>query len=256
VSCHSLHASDPNDQLAKDMDGNRACLQCHDELADEVAAHAHHAPGSPGTLCYNCHMPNTTWALSTAMRSHRIDSPNIERSARTGRPNACNLCHLDKTLAWSSQKLSEWFGAPKAELDAEQQQLSAAVSWLIKGNAIQRAIAAWHMGWAPAQRATGTGFQAALLAEMLDDPYSQVRFVAGKALQRQPGFDRFEYDFIASREQRERAAQAAREILSDHGVLSEHRLAAVLIGPDGELRRDQLLQLRAQRDETPIDVPE
>jgi hypothetical protein len=159
-------------------------------------------------------------------------------------------------LAWSSQKLHAWYGAPEAELDAEQQQVSATVGWMIKGNAIQRAIAAWHMGWEPARRATGSGFQAAVLAEMLDDPYSQVRFVAGQALKRQPGLERLEYDFTAPREARERAAESARTLWRSQGVPAAQRSATVLIGSDGQLQRDQLLQLRAQRDETPVDVPE
>jgi predicted CXXCH cytochrome family protein len=72
LSCHSMHDSDPDAQLARDRDGNAACTQCHRALSDEraVAAHTHHRAGSTGSTCYNCHMPHTTYGLMRAMRSH------------------------------------------------------------------------------------------------------------------------------------------------------------------------------------------
>ena len=40
-------------QLAKRMDGNEACLQCHEKMRDKISAHTHHAADSSGSLCYN-----------------------------------------------------------------------------------------------------------------------------------------------------------------------------------------------------------
>ena len=47
-------------------------------------------------------MPYTTYGLLKTIRSH-TDQQSVGRRRRveTGRPNACNLCHLDKTLAWT-----------------------------------------------------------------------------------------------------------------------------------------------------------
>ena len=35
----------------------------------------------------------------------------------TGRPNACNLCHLDRTLAWTAKHLEGWYGFAPPELN-------------------------------------------------------------------------------------------------------------------------------------------
>ncbi|MEW6273281.1 MAG: cytochrome c3 family protein, partial [Thermodesulfobacteriota bacterium] len=87
--------------------GAGGCTQCHAELGAEarLVAHTRHAAGSPGSRCYNCHMPNTAYGLQKATRSHEITSPSVVESAEVGRPNACNLCHLDRTLAWTADEL-------------------------------------------------------------------------------------------------------------------------------------------------------
>ena len=80
LSCHSMHQSDPNDQLAAGMDGDAACFTCHDEYKSQVQAHTHHAAESDGSLCYNCHMPHTTYGLLKAIRTHLISSPTVTSS--------------------------------------------------------------------------------------------------------------------------------------------------------------------------------
>src|SRR4029434_5840314 len=112
------------DQLAERMDSNLACLQCHTKI--NVSQHTHHRTDSSGSSCYNCHMPHTVYGLMKAIRSHQIDSPNAANSLKTGRPNACNLCHLDKTLDWTARKLSEWYGQPAVDLSPEHQTHAAA----------------------------------------------------------------------------------------------------------------------------------
>ena len=122
LSCHEMHphATDPrpreewaDDQLRPSMRGNESCIQCHEEFQseDSLVSHTHHSADSSGSQCYNCHMPHTTLGLMKAMRSHTVDSPSVSTTLETGRPNACNLCHLDKTLAWTSQQLGEWVPA-------------------------------------------------------------------------------------------------------------------------------------------------
>ena len=98
LSCHSMHEYEvPDTQLDPDFTGNRSCLGCHTDYADEISEHTRHLPGSSGSECMNCHMPHTTFGFFSAMRSHRIDSPRIQASLESGRPNACNLC-LDGVL--------------------------------------------------------------------------------------------------------------------------------------------------------------
>ena len=39
LSCHSMHSSAPDDQLAARMEGDDACFQCHAEYRERVAEH-------------------------------------------------------------------------------------------------------------------------------------------------------------------------------------------------------------------------
>src|SRR5262249_10045543 len=124
LSCHEMHA-DADDQRPLDewrvhqlkpaMRENAACTQCHAEFTspEALSAHTHHAGESSGSSCMNCHMPHTVWGLIKGIRSHEISSPTAQESVRFGRPNACNLCHLDQTLAWTAEHLHAWYGTRK-----------------------------------------------------------------------------------------------------------------------------------------------
>jgi hypothetical protein len=103
-------------------------------------------------------MPYTTYGLLKTIRSHQISSPSVKATLETGRPDACNLCHLDKTLAWTAEYLEKWYATPKPQLGDEEQSVAASLLWLLKGDAGQRAIVAQSLGWAPAQQASGTAW--------------------------------------------------------------------------------------------------
>jgi len=195
-SCHSMHDAPPSDQLSAGMDGNEACVQCHSTLAtqSELEEHTHHTSESGGSLCYNCHMPHTAFNLLKATRSHQIDSPNVAAHLDTGRPNACNLCHLDRSLGWTSDHLSEWYGQPKVELNGKQRLISAAALGALEGDAMQRALYGWSMGWGPALEASGRSWFVPMLAVLLDDPYAAVRVVATRSLKTVPQWGDFSLD--------------------------------------------------------------
>ncbi len=264
VSCHALHKSDEdsrsltewaNDQLAAEMRGNDACLQCHEtERYDQQ--HTHHQPGSSGSVCYNCHMPHTTYGLLKAIRSHQISSPDVTADLRAGRPNACNLCHLDKTLAWSSQHLQPWYGQSPAEFDEDQQTVAASLLWLLRGDAGERALAAWSMGWSPALEASGDEWPAPFLACLLNDPYDAVRFIARRSLREQPGFHEFDYDFQASRTERGGARDRAWEIWAAQPTRQRRSGPALLIDSQTGLQRKALNRLLNQRDDRPVKLAE
>jgi hypothetical protein len=213
LSCHSMHRyQDTDDQLAPNMEGNQACLQCHGAFEAKLEQHTHHSPTSSGSLCYNCHMPHTTYGLLKAIRSHLINSPNAKSELDTGRPNACNLCHLDKSLGWTAAKLNEWYRQPQVVLSEEQTTTSSGVTWLLKGDAGQRALIAWHMGWAEARQTCGQTWMPRFLAELLVDPYAIVRYISQRSLRQLPGFEDFAYDYIGSPAQRALARQHALEL--------------------------------------------
>jgi predicted CXXCH cytochrome family protein len=260
LSCHSMHQSEPDDQLAAEARDNRACTQCHREARfdQQLEAHTHHLPGSPGSQCYNCHMPHTTYALLTAMRSHRISTPNVDDSVRFGKPNACNLCHLDRTLEWTSSRLADWYQMPGPELAEDQKNVAASVLWLLQGNAATRIIAAWHCGWPPALQASGSDWQGAHLAPLLDDPYAAVRFVAARSFRALPGSGELDYDYVGPRTTRQAAAESTLQAwqAAAHAPVDLDRAGAVLLNADGSRRQAEVERLLRLRDNRPVSIAE
>ena len=262
-SCHSMHQPDgdqrparewADDQLAPGMSSNQACLQCHEPIAKDLAGHTRHEAGSSGSSCYNCHMPFTSYGLLKTIRSHTISSPSVASTIETGRPNACNLCHLDKPLAWTDEYLNTWYGAGRVASGdlsrdpAGDQEISAALRWALTGDAGQRAIVAQAMAWKPAQAISGTDWMLPHLAQLLDDPYDAVRFIAGRTLRTLPGFATFQYDFAGPPEQRR---DAQRRVMSTFAQ-TRARLPRpgdprLLLTPDADIDVPRTLALLKQR---------
>jgi hypothetical protein len=106
VDCHDPHVRGPDPGSGDRADHLAACVGCHRELAPPPAqaAHAGHAPGD--ATCLDCHLPRLVQGLTTYVRSHRISSPTDPRMLAVGAPNACNLCHLDRSIAWTAAALA------------------------------------------------------------------------------------------------------------------------------------------------------
>jgi hypothetical protein len=265
-SCHAMHkaADDPralaewtDDQLKPGMRSDQACLQCHAEFSSDISAHSRHLAGSSGSRCYNCHMPHTTYGLLKSIRSHQVSVPTARESVETGRPNACNLCHLDKTLDWTADHLSEWFNLEKPPLNQDQQSIAASALWLLKGDAGQRALIAWSMGWKPAQEASGTEWLPAFLGQALLDPYDAVRFIAWRSLREQPGYGEISYDFVAPIEDRFAVTQEVRKRWQTrHSQLPHTVKPGVLISGPGEANNAEFRRLILQRDDSPVHLAE
>lgn len=266
LSCHDMHrdrtdsrslARWADDQLAPGMDGDRACLQCHGKLSATAAlvAHTGHQASSSGSRCMNCHMPYTTYGLLKAIRSHQVSSPSVTASLNSGRPNACNQCHLDRTLAWAAEALARRHGQPRPALTGEQQTTAASLLWLLRGDAGQRALMAWSFGWPAAQAASGRDWLAAHLAELLVDPYDAVRFIAHRSLRTLPAFARFRYDFVGP----PRAQSAAREralAVWRRAALGSAARSDLLLGPGPTRRETEIARLLRQRDDRPVRLQE
>jgi nitrate/TMAO reductase-like tetraheme cytochrome c subunit len=266
LSCHDLHQS-PNDprpaaEWADDMisyrrGGDQACVQCHQEADYASSLHTHHAPASPGSRCENCHMPHTSYGLLKAVRSHTVDSPTAAKDLASGRPNACNLCHLDQPLAWTAAHLFDWFGHPVPDLPEAEQKVAHGALMALRGDAAQRALIAWHMSWSPALTAAGNDWITPYLGVLLKDRYGAVRYIAERSLRAHPSHAAMDYDFLASRGELIRTAD---RILSDWDNASTNRPATagsnLLIGADARLDRARFDALYDQKDDRDLRLAE
>lgn len=255
LSCHSMHSSEPNKQMLAVMQSDHACLQCHEKLANDISQHTHHAVDSAGSRCYNCHMPYTSYALFTAIRSHRVDSPSVASSVASGRPVACNQCHVDQSLRWTAETMQQWYGTVRPELDKEQCEVSATLLWLLRGDAVQRSLAAWSLGWQPARIASGEGWQTPFLAQLLDDPYSVTRYIAQQSLGNL-GVALKEYDSLISLDERSPIAPSLQ-----HGTFPSQRTPHAaglepLLDTKQRLNLGMLQKLLKQRDDRPVTLYE
>ncbi len=119
-TCHNPHSHDESSNptaLKFRDDPNQMCTGCHSQFQDssKLAAHTHHSSVSEGSQCVSCHMPRIMDALLFRARTHQIDDiPNPEMTQRFGQsesPNACLLCHTEKTAPWVKQQISSWKAA-------------------------------------------------------------------------------------------------------------------------------------------------
>jgi hypothetical protein len=194
-------------------------------------------------------MPYTVYGLLKGIRNHRIDSPRITDRAATlagdERPNACNLCHVDRSLGWAAQQLARWYGQPVparlAGAAAPGDDTPAAVAWLVSGDAVLRALAAWHLGWQAGAQPAAVRPALPYLVTALDDPYAAVRYVAGHAVQNiVPGAA---FDYLAPPAARNAAAAAImKRWLADH-PMTERETQQI---------NARLQALLSRRDNTPV----
>jgi predicted CXXCH cytochrome family protein len=261
LSCHSLHNSDPDDQLARNRKDNQACTQCHTRFREELAVttHTHHLPDSSGSSCYNCHMPHTTYGVLKAIRSHQISNPEIASQLATGRPNACNLCHLDKPLAWTADHLTRWYGHTKPQLSPDQTEVADSVRLALAGDAGQRALMAWHLSWEPAVQGSGKDWIPPILARLLDDPYAAVRCVAERSLRQAGNFLPADYDYTQQIESRRPFEPLVVELWSKELSLVRDPslpLQTLVRRNDSISMRTGFERLTRQRDERPVRLRE
>ncbi|MEE3053221.1 MAG: multiheme c-type cytochrome [Planctomycetota bacterium] len=260
-SCHSMHQEAgvaasvdewADDQLSTGMRSNEACLQCHPGFRKDIEAHTHHAADSTGSNCYNCHMPHTSLGLLKGVRSHTISSPAAKVTGTSGKPNACNLCHLDKTLDWTAGKLAEWYGQSKPVLDTEDRSIAASVLWAMRGDAAQRALAAWSMGWKPALEASDPDWMVYYLVQLMFDSYDAIRYISYRSLRRQPGFSGVEFDHMETKRYKDSVNKVLNTWFEGERVAPE----AALYDPGGRPRLDIIQKLMSERDSRPITITE
>jgi len=94
------------------------------------------------------------------------------------------------------RRLSEKMVRPgRSEAAFETSSISDIVRLALSGDAGQRALAAWHIGWQPALETSRTNWVIPVLEELLDDPYAAVRCLAERSLKSVSSLTSTNYDF-------------------------------------------------------------
>lgn len=119
TDCHNPHTGKVR------IEGNGLCQQCHNAAPPKSRFpglqaknydnpdHHHHAAGSPGAQCVNCHMASKTYMVVDPRRDHDFRLPRPDLANKTGSPDACTACHQDQQPAWAAKAIEGWFGASK-----------------------------------------------------------------------------------------------------------------------------------------------
>jgi len=107
TDCHDPHTAGPGPGAPDPARSLAACTHCHARYADADAARAHSGHDTAHVSCLDCHMPRIVAGVSAFVRTHRISSPSDPVMLAGGAPNACNLCHLDRSIAWTLRALAQ-----------------------------------------------------------------------------------------------------------------------------------------------------
>jgi predicted CXXCH cytochrome family protein len=111
-NCHDVHGTENNADLLKPA--SVMCLECHGPNTPNgprgsLEEHTHHKAGSAGSECVACHMPAIAQTIANVnVRSHTFKFITPTASEQYKIPNACTMCHADKTNAWATQQLESW----------------------------------------------------------------------------------------------------------------------------------------------------
>lgn len=213
TACHDPHVASSREVGIDRPEHVAACLTCHDRFASEEHRRAHARHAAADASCLDCHMPRITQGIEAVVRSHRIDSPTNPAMLAAGAPNACNLCHLDRSIAWTVEQLREHWGAQLSPTEAWQDwygnDLADPVGevWLQHAKPAVRLVAAAAYARSPLGRTT-----LPLLLDLLLDDYPHVRMFALFAIEQIVGrrLDEAEYTPTASQEEREQQVEALR----------------------------------------------
>jgi hypothetical protein len=163
VFCHVSHSRGETLHQTRFV-GNHRCIVCHEDKKD-LALHIPFHPVAE-MVCTDCHMPTlargSTAEYNFDFHSHTFWPPDprvtIQYGGQEKMPNACNLCHTDKSPEWAAQALglelgavnlaptptamtpptpvptaTPFLGLNEQELAGEQQRGSSLLLWFVAG---------------------------------------------------------------------------------------------------------------------------
>ena len=174
----------------------QTCLGCHPGLQSDE-----HSQHPAEVSCLDCHMPRIVQGLEAVVRTHQISSPGDPRMLAAGAPNACNLCHLERSIEWTVAALKiGWAQTIEPEPSWQEPyggRLSAPVgqAWISSPEPNYRLVAADAYSRSPLGQARLQN-----LIRALDDPQAVNRMFGLFALERVLGrrLSKEEYAPVAS----------------------------------------------------------
>ena len=144
-------------------------------------------------------MPRVVYGVMTFHPTHDITVPDPMLTVTQSVPNACNQCHLDRSVNWSiAESKRLWpLRFSEAQLSKDEQfDLPEGPRALFAGDALMRALAADLLsGNGPMK--VEANWATPYLVEALADNYPIVRFFAANGLSKQP-WNVIKPDYLAS----------------------------------------------------------
>jgi len=252
--CHDSHSA----TLKLPIENNAICMQCHatgerESIIIQPYEHSHHAVGSTGSSCVECHMTHTTYMDRDARRDHGFHIPDPLLTKELGIPNACNKCHTDKDTDWAIKWTNEWYG-DKMNRPERDRSRALARAYAADPSALDALLAVYPAQINPAWQATllhllqpySTDPRVQGLARSAashDDPL--VRAAACGILEFAPGNAALLHTLAQDprRQVREAAAWALRATLGTESPVFQELLASLKFNadqPGGMMRQAQL----------------
>lgn len=170
TGCHDPHQVGPGAGAPDDPRHLAACAGCHADVAADARGHARHDPAA--VSCLDCHMPRVVQGISDMVRTHRIARPVAAADVERAAVNACNLCHLDRSIDWTLASLERDFGAvapPAGRLWGDGGAAAGEV-WLDSADSATRIAAAAAYGRSRLGRRA-----LPRVLDVLDDPVAHTR---------------------------------------------------------------------------------
>jgi len=197
TDCHDPHTL----KTILPVENNALCMRCHSSGLDnapiiEPLQHSFHQPGSTGTQCVACHMPETPYMQRDPRRDHGFLLPDPLMTQRLGIPNACSNCHADESLEWAVEWSEKWYGEKLAKSRQRQRAEAIHAAYNNLEEAKEKLLAAGETADIPYWRATYAGLlrdhghepdAAAWLRAQLDHENPIVRERALRSLVFAPG---------------------------------------------------------------------
>jgi len=115
LTCRTApHAEEHGDSELKAGPRDASCRTCHAAIAAQGPAHTHHRKAT----CLDCHMPKVLNGVLDKFADHSIDVPNVRNTIAHEVPNACGVCHGDKSAGVLAVSLDSWW--PNARVRNER----------------------------------------------------------------------------------------------------------------------------------------